>query len=112
MPHGRFGERSRPAIWPCWLRRWRLEFVNVAGRRWRLAAGALVELASALDQLGFGFIEPGLDRVARRIGHGLPARDAAYVALTEAHGVPLVTGDGQIAAIAGEVARPLHLGHR
>lgn len=41
----------------------RLEIFNVAGRCWR-CEGTLVELAAALDELGFELIEPELARVA------------------------------------------------
>jgi predicted nucleic acid-binding protein len=85
----------------------RVEILNVAGRRWRWLESALIELADALDELGFEMIEPELTRVARWTGRGLTAYDAAYVAVAEAHNAPLVTDDDLIAAVAGEVATPL-----
>jgi predicted nucleic acid-binding protein len=44
-----------------------LEILNVAGRRWRLGEEALVELAGALEELGFELLEPPLERVAHWI---------------------------------------------
>jgi predicted nucleic acid-binding protein len=82
----------------------RLEIVNVAGRRWRWAEGALVELAGALDELGFELKEAELGRVARWTAHGLTAYDAAYVAVAEAETIPLVTDDDRIVEAAPRVA--------
>lgn len=82
----------------------RLEIVNVAGRRWQWAEDALVELAAALDALGFEFQEPEPARVASWTAHGLTAYDAAYVALAEARAVPLITDDDLIGSLAGDVA--------
>jgi predicted nucleic acid-binding protein len=82
----------------------RLEIVNVAGRRWRWAEGALLELAAALDELGFELREPELARVARWTAHGLTAYDAAYVAVAEVETISLVTDDDRIVAAAPEVA--------
>jgi predicted nucleic acid-binding protein len=84
-----------------------LEIVNVAGRRWRWIESALVELAAALDELGFELIEPELARVAHWTGRGLTAYDAAYVAVAEANGTRLVTDDDLIVAIAGDIATAL-----
>jgi hypothetical protein len=42
----------------------RLEIVDVAGRLWQWGDTALVDLAVALDELGFEFEEPDLPRVA------------------------------------------------
>ena len=84
-----------------------LEIVNVAGRRWRWNEAALVELAVALDDLGFQLIEPDLLRVAHWTAHGLTAYDAAYVAVAETVGMRLVTDDDLIVEIAQEIAQPL-----
>lgn len=84
-----------------------LEIVNVAGRRWGWSEAALVDLAAALDELGFEQTEPDLLRVARWTGRGLTAYDGAYVALAEATGTQLVTDDDLIVEIAGEIALPL-----
>jgi predicted nucleic acid-binding protein len=85
----------------------RLEIVNVAGRRWRWGEDALVDLAVALDDLGFEFEEPELTRVASWTARGLTAYDAAYVALAEAREVPLVTDDDLVVRVAGDVATAL-----
>jgi predicted nucleic acid-binding protein len=85
----------------------RLELVNVAGRRWRWDEAALTELAAAIDELGFEFVEPELNRVARWTAHGLTAYDAAYVAVAEANGLQLVTDDDLIVSVAGDVATAL-----
>jgi predicted nucleic acid-binding protein len=85
----------------------RLEIVNVAGRRWRWSESALLELAGALDDLGFELIEPELARVAYWTARGLTAYDAAYVALAETHGTRLVTDDDLIVTTAGEIATAL-----
>ena len=84
-----------------------LEIVDVAGRRWRWAESALIELAAGLDELGFELIEPELARVAYWTARGLTAYDAAYVAVAETGGTSLVTDDDLIAAVAGEVATAL-----
>jgi predicted nucleic acid-binding protein len=85
----------------------RLEIVNVAGRRWRWSEFALLELAAALDDLGFELIEPNLARVAYWTARGLTAYDAAYVAVAEADGTRLVTDDDLIVTVAGEIATAL-----
>jgi len=82
----------------------RLEIVNVAGRRWRWAEDALVELGAALDELGLELMEPDLGRVARWTARGLTAYDAAYVALADAEALPLVTDDDGIVRVAPQVA--------
>jgi predicted nucleic acid-binding protein len=85
----------------------RLEIVNVAGRRWRWPETALVELAGALDELGFELREPELGRVARWTARGLTAYDAAYVALAEAEKIRLVTDDDLVVTVAPAVATAL-----
>jgi predicted nucleic acid-binding protein len=84
-----------------------LELLNVAGRRWRWDEAALLELADSLGDLLFEVAEPDLQVVASWVARGLTAYDAAYVALAEERGLPLVTDDRTIVAIAGELARPL-----
>jgi predicted nucleic acid-binding protein len=85
----------------------RLEIVNVAGRRWRWIERALIDLAAALDELGFELIEPELARVAHWTARGLTAYDAAYVAVAEANNAPLLTDDDLIVAVAGDIATAL-----
>jgi predicted nucleic acid-binding protein len=85
----------------------RLELLNVAGRRWKWSEGALVELAGALDELGFEFEDPELPRVAFWTARGLTAYDAAYVALAEARATPLITDDDLIISLAGDLATAL-----
>jgi predicted nucleic acid-binding protein len=84
-----------------------LELLNVAGRRWTWDETALLELADSLGDLLFEVAEPELQLVASWVARGLTAYDAAYVALAEERGLPLVTDDQMIIAIAGELARPL-----
>lgn len=85
----------------------RLEIVNVAGRRWNWDEPALAALAAALDDLGFDLREPALEGVARWTARGLTAYDAAYVALAEAEAVRLVTDDELVLTVAPEIAKPL-----
>ena len=84
-----------------------LEVINVAGRRWSWEKAGLVSLAAALDQLGFLPRGPELHRVARWTARGLTAYDAAYLGVAEAEGVPLITDDDLILAVAPEIAIPL-----
>jgi predicted nucleic acid-binding protein len=84
-----------------------LEILNVAGRRWHWIETDLVELALALNELGFELIEPELARVAYWTARGLTAYDAAYVAVAEVNKAPLVTDDDRIVAVADEVATAL-----
>lgn len=85
----------------------RLEIVNVAGRRWRWREAALVDLAAALDELGFEQTEPDLVRVARWTARGLSAYDSAYVAVAEAIGTRLITDDDLVVEIATDTAQRL-----
>lgn len=85
----------------------RLEIVNVAGRRWRWDEAALLDLAGALDELGFEHTEPDPLRVAHWTALGLTAYDGAYVAVAEAIGARLITDDDLIVEIAREIAQPL-----
>jgi predicted nucleic acid-binding protein len=82
----------------------RLELINVAGRRWSWDETSLVELAAALDELGFELREPGLDGVARWTAKGLTAYDASYVALAEAEVLQLITDDDLILTVAPQIA--------
>ncbi len=84
-----------------------LELLNVAGRRWGWDESALLELAVALEDLLFEVAEPELTSVGTWVARGLTAYDAAYVALAEVRGMPLVSDDQTILEVAGEVARPL-----
>jgi predicted nucleic acid-binding protein len=70
-----------------------LELLNVAGRRWRWEAEAVVELAEALADLSFEVSEPELSSVASWVSRGLTAYDAAYVALAETRELSLITDD-------------------
>ena len=85
----------------------RLELVNVAGRRWRWSESALADLAMALEEVGFEYAEPGLDRVAHWTARGLTAHDATYVALAEASTLPLVTDDDLVVSVAEGIATRL-----
>lgn len=84
-----------------------LELLNVAGRRWKWSDGRLARFAAALDDLGFDVGEPELASIAAWTSRGLTAYDSAYVALAENLGLPLITDDELILAVAPEVARPL-----
>ena len=84
-----------------------LEIIHVAARRWRWSDDALTELAAQLEQTAFELQEPDLPALARWVGRGLTAYDAAYVALAEALGIPLVTDDDLIVDIARRIAVPL-----
>jgi len=84
-----------------------LELLNVAGRRWGWDEASLHELATALDDLAFDVGDPGLLPVASWVARGLTAYDAAYVALAEERGLPLVSDDEQITRLAPEICRPL-----
>jgi len=84
-----------------------LELLNVAGRRWGWSEDALAQLASTLESLDFDVSEADLPSVAAWIARGLSAYDAAYLALAESRGLPLITDDELILRLAPEVARPL-----
>jgi predicted nucleic acid-binding protein len=84
-----------------------LEILNVAARRWRWSGTRLDVLAASLPDLGFDLIEPELEGVAEWAAKGLTAYDAAYVAVAEEAGVPLLTDDAEICKVAAAVAEPL-----
>jgi predicted nucleic acid-binding protein len=84
-----------------------LEIVNVAGHRWQWAENDLLELATAIDDLGFELIEPELPRVAHWTARGLTAYDAAYVTVAEASQTRLITDDDLIVQLAGELTTAL-----
>jgi predicted nucleic acid-binding protein len=84
-----------------------LEIINVAARRWRWDSSQLEALAASLSELGFELVEPEPEAVARWAGRGLTAYDAAYVAVAEETGAPVITDDGQIWQLATELAEPL-----
>jgi predicted nucleic acid-binding protein len=82
-----------------------LQILNVAGRRWGWYPDALQELAEALDGLSFDLVEPDLGAVARWVGGGLTAYDAAYVAVAETAAIPLITRDETILAAVPAIAK-------
>ncbi len=84
-----------------------LEILNVAGRQWRWPETRLLELVSRLADARFEVVDPDMSRVAVWTACGLTAYDATYVALAEDRGVPLVTNDGEILAVAAGIARPV-----
>ena len=84
-----------------------LELINVAGRRWRWGEDRLVAMAARIRRIGLRLVEPEPERVARWTGRGLTAYDAAYVAVAEAAGAPLITSDEVVLSTAGPIARPL-----
>jgi predicted nucleic acid-binding protein len=84
-----------------------LELLNVAGRRWRWEADAVLELADTLGDLAFEVGEPELPSVASWVARGLTAYDAAYLALAEERKMALVTDDSAIVEQAPGVSRPL-----
>jgi predicted nucleic acid-binding protein len=84
-----------------------LEIINVAARRWGWSSSQLELLASALSELGFELVEPEPEAIARWAGRGLTAYDAAYVAVAEETGVPVITDDAQICRLATGLSEPL-----
>jgi predicted nucleic acid-binding protein len=84
-----------------------LEIVDVAGRRWGWSEPSLVDLAVALEDLGFDVRQPELTRVATWTAQGLTAYDAAYVALADGEGIRLITDDDPIVAAAPGIATAL-----
>lgn len=84
-----------------------LEVLNVAARKWMLEEPALRVLASSIEDLGLELVPIDYGRVAAWAGRGLSAYDAAYVAVAESVGLPLVTDDEQILLLAPDIATPL-----
>ena len=84
-----------------------LELLNVAGRRWRWEAEAVVELAEALADLSFEVSEPELPSIASWVSRGLTAYDAAYVALAERRELALITDDDAIIELTPGISRSL-----
>lgn len=84
-----------------------LELLNVAGRQWHWDEARLSYLVDELESARFEIVEPALGRVALWTARGLTAYDATYVALAEERGVPLLTNDREILAIASEIAQPV-----
>ena len=84
-----------------------LEILNVAGKRWRWEAEAVVDLAETLADLSFEVIEPELPMVASWVTRGLTAYDAAYVAVAEKRELVLVTDDATIVEVAPDIGRRL-----
>lgn len=84
-----------------------LEIINVAARRWHWESSQLEALATSLSELGFELVEPEPEAIARWAGHGLTAYDAAYVAVAEETGVPVITDDAQICRVATGLSEPL-----
>lgn len=82
-----------------------VELLNVAGRQWHWTEDRLLELVRRLEVSRFEIIDPHLDRVAFWTARRLTAYDATYVALAEERGVPLVTNDRQIVAVAEGIAQ-------
>lgn len=82
-----------------------LELMNIAGRRWRWAEAALIELASRLEAMLTEVVAPDLSQIALWTARGLTAYDATYVALAEKRGIQLVTSDRQIIAVAAGIAQ-------
>lgn len=84
-----------------------LEIINVAARRWRWDSSKLDALAASLSELGFELVEPEPEAIAHWAGRGLTAYDAAYVAVAEETGAPVITDDAQICRLATGLSEPL-----
>lgn len=93
---GEFGITIPPLIF--------LEVLNVAGRSWLWSETGLVDLAVSLKELAFEVAEADLEDLAPWIAKGLSAYDAAYLALAQTRGFPLITDDARIVAVAPDTA--------
>jgi len=82
-----------------------LELLNVAARQWHWDEARLSYLVDELEAARFDVLDPSLGGVALWTARGLTAYDATYVALAEERGIPLVTNDREILAIAGGIAQ-------
>ena len=82
-----------------------LELLNVAGRQWHWDEARLSYLVDQLEAARFEVAEPALERVALWTARGLTAYDATYVALAEERGIPLITNDREILAVASGIAQ-------
>lgn len=82
-----------------------LDLMNVAGRRWRWTEDRLLELVRELGASRFELVDPDLGRIAVWTARGLTAYDATYVALADERGIPLVTNDRRIVAVAPGIAQ-------
>lgn len=85
-----------------------LEVVNVLTKRYRLPPARVLEAIATLESTSLEMVELDrsqllltLDVMARS---GLPAYDAAYLALAESAGAELLTFDRRLAAAAGRRA--------
>lgn len=81
-----------------------LELLNVLRRRARWPEQELRAAAARLDSLGIEILDPELLVVAGWVGRGLSAYDAAYPAVAQQIGVPLVTADARLLAVASPPA--------
>ncbi len=84
-----------------------LEVMNVAARKWHLDEPVLHVLAQAIDELAIDIRRVDPSKLAHWSAQELTAYDAAYVAVAESAGVPLITDDEQVLRIARDVAVPL-----
>lgn len=82
-----------------------LEVLNVAAKRWRWSVDGVRAMGSDLRAIPFHFMEPDIRTVTEWVVAGLSAYDAAYVAVAETAGMPLLTLDEQILESAPGVAR-------
>lgn len=80
------------------------ESLNVAGRTWGWHGEELLAYAALMSELRFEVVQPDPVEISVWVDRGLTAYDATYVALAEAHGIPLITDDAQILAAAPEQA--------